>query len=199
MLPLIDQWIEDKNKQFLILCPSKELAYQIKDELVTWKETFGFHYALITGGMKDRSIKNLSEKKPDFIIANPGMLKFLHQKKRFQFKDLSAIVLDEVDQMIEKSMEREMNYLFEVTPSNIQKMFFSATVPKALKEKIESLASNIEWIEIQKHISNKLNITEKVYYTDENDKEELIFHVMYENLTEKTLIFFNNNTVISIM
>ena len=192
LLPIIDQWIEDKTKQALILCPSKELAHQIKDQFIVWNEAFDISYALIEGGLKERSIKNLTKKKPDVIIANPGMLKFLIKKNRIDLSEVSTLVLDEVDQMMEKSMEEDMDYIFEKCPSNIQKMFFSATIPKPMKERIEGLANDIQWVEIQKHISNKLNITEKVYYSDDEDKEELLFHVLYENLREKTLIFFND-------
>ncbi len=192
LLPIVDQWIEDKSKQALIICPSKELAHQIKDQFIIWNEEFNISYALIEGGLKERSIKNLSKKRPDVIIANPGMLKFLIKKNRIDLSLVSTLVLDEVDQMMEKSMEEDMDFILEKCPSNIQKMFFSATIPKPMKEKIEGLANNIQWVEIQKHISNKLNIAEKVYYSDDYDKEELLFHVLYENLREKTLIFFND-------
>jgi len=192
LLPLIDAWIEDKTKQFVILCPSKELAHQIQDQFILWNETFSISYALVTGGMKEKSIKNIERKMPDVIIANPGMLSFLMKKNRLKLEQISTLVLDEVDQMMEKSMEADMDYILEKCPSHAQKMFFSATIPKPMLSKIEDLAKDIEWIEIQKHISNKLNIVEKMYYSDDNDKEELLFHVLYENLREKTLIFFND-------
>jgi ATP-dependent RNA helicase RhlE len=192
LLPIFDKWLQDKEKKFLILCPSKELAFQIQHQVDLFGKEIGITHALVSGGIKEKSIRNIEKKSPDIIIANPRTLKQLHVKNRLSFSNLNAVVLDEVDQMMEKSMEEDMNYLFTHIPNKVQKLFFSATVPKKLKSKLEEFASNLEWIEIQKHISNKLNIEEKVYYSAEDDKLELLFHLLYENLNKKTIVFFND-------
>ncbi|MCT4664553.1 MAG: DEAD/DEAH box helicase [Flavobacteriales bacterium] len=192
LLPIIDQWLEDKSRQFLLLCPSKELAYQLRDELEKWRPDELMSYAIVSGGMKERSIQNLRKKNPSVIIANPGMLATLLSKSRFNLAGIYTMVMDEVDQMMEKSMKGAVEKILVSVPSKCQKAFFSATVPKNLKAIIEEQAKDTEWIEIQKHISNKLNIEEKVYYSKKDDKEELLFHLLYEYLHHKTILFFND-------
>ncbi|MGB0427400.1 MAG: DEAD/DEAH box helicase [Flavobacteriales bacterium] len=192
LLPIIDQWLENKDRQTLVLCPTKELASQIKDEFEAWKSIFSLEVALLTGGIKERSIKHLKERKMDVLVANPGVMKHLIEKHQFDLSAVTTLVLDEVDQLMEKSMESEVNFIQKKINADAQRLYFSATVPKSMKEKILDSSKKLEWIEIQKHISNKLNITEKVYYLDDNDKEDLLFDLLYEHLKTKTLLFFND-------
>lgn len=192
ILPILDEWITNKEKEYIIVCPSKELAFQLKQETDKYGASFGITTALVTGGMKEKSIRNIAKKSPNIIIANPGMLKQLHLKQHINFKNLSTIVLDEVDQIVEKSMLEAMEYIFSHIPSKVQKMFFSATIPKKIKNTINDFAKDLVWIEVQKHVSNKLNINEKVYYTKPEEKKDLVFHLLYENLNTKTILFFSD-------
>lgn len=197
LLPILDLWMDlsDKSESIpaiIILAPSKELANQLKDEVLFWGEGLSIRCGMIYGGMKKRPLEKILNTKPHVIVATPGKFREILDQGILKPGTVKYLILDEADQMLESGLWKDVEVILHQLPSKRQNFFFSATIPKKLKETIEKICLNPEWIEVQKHISNKLNIDEKVYYVDEKDKTELLINILYDHLHEKTLVFFND-------
>src|SRR5690606_36245659 len=85
----------------LIMAPTRELAQQINEQFREFSSGLDLYSALIVGGMNiDRQIREL-KRRPHFIIGTPGRLKDLLQRRELQLKNMTTLVLDEADRMLD--------------------------------------------------------------------------------------------------
>ncbi len=197
LLPILEMWMELPNKSTeplscILIAPSKELAHQLAEEVKYWGQNLDIRCGMIYGGMKKRPLEKILNQNPHVLVATPGKLREIIDQGILKGSSLKYLVLDEADQMLESGLWKDVEVILHQLPSKRQNFFFSATIPKKLRETISSICTNPEWIEVQKHTSNKLDIDEKVYYVDEKDKTELLINLLYDHLQEKSLIFFND-------
>ncbi len=197
LLPILELWMELPNKSTeplstILIAPSKELAHQLSEEVQFWGQNLGIQVGMIYGGMKNRPLEKVLNKNPHVLVATPGKLRECIDSGIIKGSTVKYLVLDEADQMLETGLWKDVEVILHQLPSKRQNFFFSATIPKKLKETITTICKNPEWIEVQKHVSNKLDITEKVYYVDEKNKTELLINLLYDHLQEKSLVFFND-------
>jgi superfamily II DNA/RNA helicase len=144
LIPLIDKCLtaikENKPFQCLIVAPVRELALQIEDELfkLSTQEMRIFSTACVGGSDIGRQISRL--RRPNhFIIGTPGRLHDLVERRVLRLDDTQAVVLDEVDRMLDMGFVEEIEYLLSLMPAEKQTLFFSAT----LDRKLEPLAYKI--------------------------------------------------------
>ncbi len=197
LLPILEMWMDLPNKSdeplsTILIAPSKELAHQLAEEVRFWGQNLGIECGMIYGGMKKRPLEKVLGKRPHVLVATPGKLRETIDQGIVKGSTVKYLVLDEADQMLESGLWKDVEVILHQLPAKRQNFFFSATIPNKLKETINAICTNPEWIEVQKHSSNKLDIDEKVYYVGEKDKTELLMNLMYDHLQEKSLVFFND-------
>ncbi len=174
-IPIIDRTAaDDGHVQYLILSPTRELAIQIADELhevTKYKE--GIRVLCVYGGQPiDRQILAL-KKKPQIIVGTPGRVLDHLRRRTIRLDNLQGVILDEADEMLNMGFKEDIDTILASTPEQIQKIFFSATMPatileltdKYLKDPIhvriagtQATVSNIEQFYIEVRESNKLEV-----------------------------------------
>jgi ATP-dependent RNA helicase UAP56/SUB2 len=131
--------------QAVCIVHTRELAYQVAKEFERFKAYLeGITVTAIYGGVPlPQQEKNLKDDPPHVIVACPGRLKVLAQKKAVNFNNLKVFVIDEVDKVLEKAdMRQDVQEIFYQTPKNKQTMCFSATMPQEIKGTVLKFVRN---------------------------------------------------------
>jgi ATP-dependent RNA helicase UAP56/SUB2 len=132
--------------QAVCIVHTRELAYQVAKEFERFKAYLeGITVTAIYGGVPlPQQEKNLKDDPPHVIVACPGRLKVLAQKKAVNFNNLKVFVIDEVDKVLEKAdMRQDVQEIFYQTPKNKQTMCFSATMPQEIKGTVLKFVRNV--------------------------------------------------------
>ncbi|KAF2083219.1 putative ATP dependent RNA helicase [Saccharata proteae CBS 121410] len=119
----------------LVMCHTRELAYQIKNEYGRFSKYIpGLNTAVFYGGtpmQKDIELLSSKETHPHIIVATPGRLNALVREKKLRLGNVKFFVLDECDKMLDQiDMRRDVQEIFRATPTQKQVMMFSATLSK---------------------------------------------------------------------
>lgn len=120
----------------IVLTPTRELAIQVAEELNKIAQFSNVHTLPIYGGQDiQRQIKAL-QRKPQIIVATPGRLMDHMERRTIRLTDISMVVLDEADEMLNMGFIEDIEKILSATPESRQTLLFSATMPK----QIQSLA-----------------------------------------------------------
>ncbi|MAZ56166.1 hypothetical protein CL653_00005, partial [bacterium] len=101
LLPLIHKTLREYSRQTLILTPTRELAIQIDQELRKLSKGFKLHSTVCVGGANIRPQINGLRRKNHFIIGTPGRVTDLIERRHFKTQDVTTVVLDEADRMLD--------------------------------------------------------------------------------------------------
>jgi len=162
LIPLLDKIFKNRSQKALIIVPTRELAVQINEEFRNF--SFGMHMysALLIGGSNmHRQISDL-RRGAQIVIATPGRLKDLIERRTLYLQDFANIVLDEVDLMVDIGFINDVKYFISLMPKVRQSLFFSATIP-----------SKVQGI-LQLFVTNPLTISVKKQDTSENVEQNVI-------------------------
>jgi len=177
-LPLL-QNIDHKNKtvQGVILCPTRELGQQVAKQLFKFtKYTHKIFCEAVYGGEKiDIQIKNLN-RPTHIVVATPGRLIDLVNRKAVDLRNVKTVILDEADEMLSMGFKKELDQILGFIPNSEQTWLFSATMPHGIKQIInEHMNEDAHRIEVSnKNVVNK-NIAHQYIVCDEIEKlNELI-------------------------
>jgi ATP-dependent RNA helicase UAP56/SUB2 len=121
----------------LVLCHTRELAYQIKNEFDRFSKYFAdVKSVVLYGGVPiEENRKELDEKQPQIVIGTPGRVLALTKEKKLNLEKLGHFVLDECDKCLEKvDMRKDIQTIFISTPKKKQVLMFSATMTPEMRE-----------------------------------------------------------------
>ncbi|MBF0118482.1 MAG: DEAD/DEAH box helicase [Desulfobacterales bacterium] len=171
-LPILQKLdIKGKNIQALILCPTRELCLQITGDMESYSEHIPeLSITPVYGGagivMQMQSVR----KGTHIIVATPGRLLDLINRKVVQLGSIKYLVLDEADTMLNMGFKEDLDAILDTIPKKTQTLLFSATMPRD----VEKIASNymkdpVEFIIGQKN-SGTANVEHKYYTVRAKDK-----------------------------
>ena len=162
-LPIIQQVDHhDKTVQALIICPTRELAIQIDNDIKNFTKYLPDVRSLaVFGGQPiERQIQAL-KKKPQIIIGTPGRLNDLIRRRLLKLHYLRWLVLDEADEMLNMGFKEELDEILETVPETKQSLLFSATMNKSIR----SIAKNYM------HKPEEITIGTENFYCVVNEKD----------------------------
>lgn len=120
--------------KILVLTPTRELAIQVAEAFKSYSRLFqNFHVVPIYGGQSMSVQIRQLERKPQVIVGTPGRVMDHLKRKTLSLKSLSALVLDEADEMLSMGFLDDIEWIIEQSPEARQTALFSATMPKAIK------------------------------------------------------------------
>src|SRR3989339_354768 len=135
-VPMI-QRLHQKKGRGLILVPTRELAIQVNETVEKLAESFNMRTGVLIGGASMLHQVVALRKNPQIIIATPGRLLDLIGQQRLRLDDVSVLILDEADRMLDMGFAPQIDRILRLIPKDRQTMLFSATMP----EKIMHIAS----------------------------------------------------------
>ncbi len=192
-IPAVEM-IDSKNKsvQVLVLCPTRELAIQVSEEIRNLcKYKNGIKTLAIYGGQPiDRQIVALKGK-PQIIIGTPGRVMDHMRRKTLKFENLKMAVLDEADEMLNMGFREDIEEIFSKVPEERQTLLFSATMPKAILEIAKLYMKEPEHIAtVQKEVT--INTVDQYYLeVKESLKTELLSRILDAKNINLAIVFCN--------
>jgi ATP-dependent RNA helicase DeaD len=182
-LPLL-QLIDSKEKypQALIVCPTRELCLQIEKEMELFKKHLsGVHIVAVYGGssisMQIRDIRRGVQ----IIVATPGRLIDLIERKAINLEKIKYVVLDEADEMLNMGFQEDIEFILQNTPQRDSTWLFSATMPQEIRKVSKKYMQSPVEITVGKMNTANKNIDHQYYVASAQHR--------YETL--KRLIDFN--------
>lgn len=139
-LPLIESIETDfRAIQGLILCPTRELCLQIAKELTSYsKYSDGVKVVAVYGGASISDQIRDIKKGANIIVGTPGRTIDLINRRALKFDQVSRVILDEADEMLNMGFKEDINEILSSTPEDKKTWLFSATMPK----EVERIANN---------------------------------------------------------
>jgi superfamily II DNA/RNA helicase len=148
LLPLIHRMLNDSKISVLIMAPTRELAVQIDKEFRQFAFGLKLHSAVCVGGMPiGKQIRDLANH-PHVVIGTPGRLQDLVDRNVLPLRVFNAVVLDEVDHMLDMGFIEPITEIMNALPADRQTMFFSATMPERIRSLTRIFLNNPVTIEV---------------------------------------------------
>ena len=169
MLNLIDE--ENRITQGLVLCPTRELCIQITGDLESYASNLrGINIVPVYGGTDIvKQIKQI-ERGAQIIVATPGRLIDLINRKKVKLQNIEYVVLDEADEMLNMGFKEDIDQILQQTPDEKSVWLFSATMPKEVANIAKNYMENPFEVTVGgKNESNK-NIEHDYYVVKERDR-----------------------------
>ena len=194
-LPLVTQMLAinsmpaPKTVRGLVLAPTRELAKQISDTLTQLAHKTPLKVALVVGGASiNMQIKRL-QRGTDLLVATPGRLIDLLDRRALSLADTSFLVLDEADQMLDLGFIHALRRIASVLPAQRQTMLFSATMPKQMNELAQSYLKNPKRVEVNPPGKAVDRIVQSVHFIAKSEKTSLLIELLDKHRDELALVF----------
>lgn len=189
LIPLIDKIFKKRNQKVLIIVPTRELATQINEELRGFAHNMQIYSALVIGGVNmNRQIQDI-RKNPHFVIATPGRLKDLLQRRILFLNNFSTFVLDEVDLMVDIGFINDIKYFISLLPGQRQSLFFSATIGPKVHEILQPFVRNPVTISVKIQDTAENIDQDVVKVVNREKKVDQLHDLLIQEGFEKVLIF----------
>src|SRR5690606_35250994 len=147
----------------LIVCPTRELAIQIGENVSIYASKTRLRHSVVFGGVSlNNQIADL-RKKPEILIATPGRLLDLIQQGHISLKKIEYLVLDEADRMLDMGFVHDIKKIIKLLPERRQNLLFSATIPDSIKGLANSILHEPEYVAVTPVSSTVETITQAVF------------------------------------
>ncbi len=172
----------------LILAPTRELAFQIQGTVDKFGRSRGIFSTTIVGGADMHAQVRGLRQRPDIIIATPGRLLDHMWQGTILFSNLSIVVLDEADRMLDMGFAPQLNQIIEALPDTRQTLLFSATMPDNLDDLARMSLNDPFKALVAKSATLVEGVTHTVYHTNNSEKTPLLLSILKE--TEGSVLIF---------
>jgi len=190
-LPILQNFSTRQSKersQALILSPTRELADQTACYIKEFAGRLKLKCEVVYGGVSRGAQVRRLQKGVDILVACPGRLIDLVRAGDLDLSNISVLVLDEADQMLDKGFLPDIRQIVAKVPSIRQTLIFSATMPVELGSLVERLLDDPVKISID-HRKPKANISHHFYQVDDRAKTTLLSTILQEKDTAQAIVF----------
>lgn len=191
-IPLIARLMEEggraapKTARGLILAPTRELAGQIATVLRAMTE---MKVQIVVGGVSiNPQIQRLS-KGVDILVATPGRLLDLVDRRAVRLDQTNFLVLDEADQMLDLGFVHDLRKIAKMMGDDRQTMLFSATMPKQMAEIAGSYLNEPLRIEVSPPGKVADKVSQEVHFIAKAEKTSLLIELIAKHRDERALVF----------
>ncbi len=197
-IPAIELCVaSDRSVQVLIMCPTRELATQVADEvhkLSAHKK--GLHAVPIYGGASyERQFFEL-KKGVQIVIGTPGRIMDHMDKGTLRLGTVKMVVLDEADRMLDMGFREDIEKILSATPKERQTVFFSATVSKPIRDLIERHSNSPKSVKIEQKQLTVPAIEQWYYEVPQRLKFETLLRLIDFHGYKLGIIFCNTQRMV---
>jgi ATP-dependent RNA helicase DeaD len=164
LLQLIN--VPEKYPQALIICPTRELCLQIVNEITVFKKHIpGVHILAVYGGSSiSMQIRDL-KRGVQIVVATPGRLIDLIERKAINLEQIKYVVLDEADEMLNMGFQDDIEFILQNTPHRDSTWLFSATMPPEIRKVSRKYMQTPVEITVGKINTANKNVDHQYYVT----------------------------------
>ena len=179
-IPLIQNMLKDPRRRALVLLPTRELAVQVDESLRKVGSTLGIRTAVLIGGESIRKQWAALSRKPQIILATPGRLIDHLEQKTVTLKEVSIVVLDEADRMLDMGFAPQLKRILAVLPHERQTMLFSATMPESIVSMARAFLKLPVRVEVARSGTAAKDVTQELFFVTQAEKPRLLEKVLQE-------------------
>ena len=185
---------DDKRNAYpraLIITPTRELAAQIDAVAKSVCASTGQQAVIVTGGARYKHQITALQKGCDVLVATPGRLIDLLEKKHTSLENIQVLVLDEADRMLDMGFWASVHRIMEQLPKAHQTLLFSATLPASITSTIDALLKDPERIEIARTGQTAATIEQHLCSVTQGQKPQLLKALIdsFDPAPERVLVF----------
>ena len=175
----------------LIITPTRELAAQIDAVAKSVCASTGQQAVIVTGGSRYKHQITALQKGCDVLVATPGRLIDLLDKKHTSLENIQVLVLDEADRMLDMGFWPSVRRIMEQLPKTHQTLLFSATLPASITSTIDALLKDPERIEIARTGQTAATIEQHLCSVTQGQKPQLLKALIdsFDPAPERVLVF----------
>jgi ATP-dependent RNA helicase DeaD len=183
--------------QVLILCPTRELAIQVSEEihkLALFKR--GIQALPIYGGQSyERQFAGLKQG-AQIVIGTPGRVMDHMRRGTLRLETVKMVILDEADVMLNMGFRDDIETILQAVPAERQTVFFSATMPKPIRDLIEKYSHEPQSVKIEQKALTVPTVEQVYYEVDRRAKMELLTRLIDLHSIRLGIIFCNTKRMV---
>jgi ATP-dependent RNA helicase RhlE len=195
-IPLVAQMLNNnssrpkpKSVRGLVLAPTRELANQIAVQLKQLTEGTPIGTIVVVGGKNIQTQTNKLKTGTDLLVATPGRLIDLMDRRALTLTDTTFLVLDEADLMLDIGFLPSLRKLEKMLPKKRQTMLFSATMSKNMNEVASSYLKNPVRVEVARAGKTADKVTQQLHYIAKPDKGDKLISLLRDHKEDRALVF----------
>lgn len=179
-----------RSARVLILAPTRELADQIAVSVRNYgRHMMDLSVACVFGGVPiNRQIKRLVHGN-DVIVATPGRLIDLLDRKAIRLDEIEVLILDEADQMMDMGFIHALKKIIPALPKKRQTLFFSATLAPAIKKLSQQFLNDPVHISVTPPNTTAEKVEQRIYLVNQAEKQNLLSVTLLEEEVKRALVF----------
>lgn len=192
-LPILHRLSEYKIKgrpvRALVLVPTRELAAQVHENVLTYSKHLKIKSAVIFGGVNIRPQINQLRSGVDLLIATPGRLLDHINQGTLTLDQVETLVLDEADRMLDMGFIPDIRRIVKLVPEQRQTLLFSATFSKEIKQLAANFLDNPAEVQVAQQNATADRVAQVIQLVDQKRKRELLSYMVGSNDWHQVLVF----------
>ncbi len=192
-IPAIEKVDADNNQpQVIILCPTRELAIQVSEEMQRLgKYKKNLRILPVYGGQPiDRQIRSL-KRGAQIIIGTPGRVMDHMRRGTLKLANINTMILDEADEMLNMGFREDIETILVQIPLERQIMLFSATMPKPILDISNKYLTNPTIFRVKQKDITISNVKQLYLKVNRNDRTEVLCRLIDIHTPKRAIIFCN--------
>lgn len=200
-IPLLEKVNPKSRKlQGIILCPTRELAIQVAEEIRSLaKYMAGIKVLPIYGGQE--IVKQIRSLKSgvQIMVGTPGRVMDHMRRKTIKMDEVHTVVLDEADEMLNMGFREDIETILEGVPTERQTVLFSATMPKAIMEITKKFQKDAQIIKVTKKELTVPNVEQFYYEVRPKNKVEVLTRLLDVYTPKLSVVFCNTKRQVDVL
>jgi ATP-dependent RNA helicase RhlE len=190
LIPVIEMLSRDSSPQpsALVLLPTRELAMQVEEQYEQLRGKRLKRAALIVGGLSEKTQIQALRNGSNLVIATPGRLQDLTDRRLVDLRKIKILVLDEADRMLDMGFLPAIQRILAVLPENRQTLCFSATMEQSVARLVNDYTRNPIRIALGSVLKPATSVKLRAYEARPNQKMDLLRQLLGTEIGQ-TLIF----------
>ncbi|MEA1015029.1 DEAD/DEAH box helicase [Sphingomonas sp. LY54] len=191
MLPSIDRLTASDKRpaprtcRMLVLAPTRELASQIADSAKAYSRFSHMSVVTVFGGTSVNKNRQDVARGVDILVATPGRLMDLIEQRILSLNAVEILVLDEADQMLDLGFIHALKAIVKMLPIKRQSLFFSATMPKAIKELADKFLTDPVQVSVAPAATTAERVDQYVTFVQQAEKQALLTMMLRAGFAER--------------
>jgi len=156
----------------LIVCPTRELAAQVAENVELYGKYLKLEMALLIGGVSFAEQDRKLMKGVDILIATPGRLLDQFDRGKILLNGVQTLVVDEADRMLDMGFIPDIEKIFKLTPFTRQVLFFSATMAPEIKRLVDQFLHQPKTVQVARQNKTADTVTQRIVNMPSNDAKQ---------------------------
>ncbi len=188
-LSLSDRRAPRRGCRVLVLSPTRELANQIAESFSDYGRHLPYTNTVVFGGVTIGRQERALAPGVDILVATPGRLIDLVDRRALTLEGVEILVLDEADQMLDLGFIHALKRIVRMLPQKRQSLFFSATMPKNIAGLAEQYLSDPVQVAVTPVATTAERVEQQVIFAHTGAKQALLAHILRDPAIDRVLVF----------